>query len=247
MTISIDSSVLTRLFAVDPDRVRAAKLAEPERRAQLLTLYAFHMELAKVPELVTEPMIGQIRYQWWRDCLDEIYAGATVRAHDIARPLKALIDETGISRFLLDRMIDGRERDLDPRPFASMEEALEYVDATSGAVLAAAMAICEQDTAPNLGRAWGLTGLARSYRYYSGSMLQSVEFSEILRAAQSAFDEADRAMQSAALPAAAYVSLVPGFLKRMGAAGYDPRADVPGYAPLLKQFRLLRSVAVGRI
>ena len=60
----ISTPTLEQLKAADPDRCRAAMFADKTTRERLLLLYAFHYELAKVPELVSEPMIGAIRYQW---------------------------------------------------------------------------------------------------------------------------------------------------------------------------------------
>lgn len=247
MVIAIDSTVIDRLGNVDPDRVRAARLADPDIRDQLFALYAFHMELAKVPELVSEPMMGKIRYQWWRDCLDEIYSGRRVRSHEITTPLAEMVEESGISRFLLDRIIDGRERDLDPRPFKFLEDAVNYADVTSGALAVAAVTICGGEGGDAAGRAWGLTGLARSYRYYADAVLQDINFADIVEATDAAYSQARESKLGDALPALAYVATVPGFLKRMGKPDYDPSQHVPSYAPFLKQLRMLRSVASGRL
>ena len=98
MAIHIDGSVLARLDEMDPDRMRAARLADPDMRDRLFALYAFHAELAKVPELVSEPMMGRIRYQWWRDCLEKIYTDAPVRKHEVALPLAEMIAQTRMPR-----------------------------------------------------------------------------------------------------------------------------------------------------
>lgn len=245
MPIAIDNSVIARLDALDPDRMRAARLASPVLRDRLFALYAFHAELAKVPELVSEPMMGQIRYQWWRDCIDEIYSDRPVRVHEVSMPLADMVSQSGISRFLLDRIIDGRARDLDPRPFADMAAATDYADATSGALARAATAICGGEGGLTAGRSWGLSGLARSYRYYADSMLKALPFTGLLDAADAAY--ADVETPGAALPAQAYVALVPGFVNRMSKSGYDPLQDVPAYAPFAKQIRMLGVVARGRL
>lgn len=247
MPIHIDSSVIERLEQADPDRVRAARLADPDIRDRLLILYAFHAELAKVPELVSEPMLGTIRYQWWRDVLSEIYDGQAVRAHEVSTPLAEMIAQSGISRFLLDRIIDGRERDLDPQPFASIDTAIDYADATSGALAVAAVSLCGGESGQMAGRAWGLTGLARSYRYYTEGMLAKLAFDDILVASDAAYASARQNKLGDAIPALAYVSLVPGFLKRMGKPDYDATQHVPDYAPFSKQLRMLRTVASGRL
>ena len=247
MAIDIDSTVIARLDALDPDRMRAARLADPDLRDWLFVLYAFHAELAKVPELVSEPMIGQIRYQWWRDCLDEIYSGKTVRQHEVAVPLAQMIEQTGLSRFRLDKLIDGRERDLDPTPFKDMSVARDYAAATSGALAIAAVEICGGDasTGRMAGEAWGLCGLARSYRYYCEKVLKELEFDAILSATRQAHSAAE--VEAALMPALAYVSLVPGFVRRIEKRGYNPREQVPSYSPFLKQLRMLRSVAKGSL
>jgi phytoene synthase len=245
--IDISSSVIDRLDEVDPDRMRAARLADPDTRDQLFALYAFHAELAKVPEIVSEPMLGQIRYQWWRDSLDEIYGPGLARSHEVSTPLAEMVSRSGISRFMLDRIIDGRERDLDPTPFNSVKAATDYADATSGALAQAAVFLCGGDGGLIAGRAWGLTGLARSYRYYTDGMLSQLAFSDLLSASGAAFDQARAEQSKNTLPALAYVSLVPGFIKRMGRTDYDSKADVPDYPPFAKQWRLFRTVVRGRL
>ena len=247
MAIHIHSSVIARVDAMDPDRMRAARLAEPDMRDRLFALYAFHAELAKIPELVSEPMMGRIRYQWWRDCVEEVYGGGSVRKHEVSTPLAEMVAQSGLSRFHLDRIIDGRERDLDPRPFASISEATDYADATSGALLRAALAVVGQDGGDAAGCAWGLSGLARGYRYYADSMLKAVPFADIIDATQATCSKAKGRYPAAAMPAVAYVALVPGYLKRMSKPGYDPTQAVPDYAPFAKQVRMLGAVGRGRL
>ena len=247
MTIDINSSVIDRLDSVDPDRMRAARLADPDVRDCLFALYAFHAELAKIPELVSEPMMGQIRYQWWRDCLDEIYGAGPVRSHEVSTPLAEMVAQSGISRFMLDRIIDGRERDLDPTPFASIQAATDYADATSGALAQAAVMLCGGEGGLNAGRAWGLIGLARSYRYYADGMLSKVVFADVLAASSEAYFEARADALDTTLPAVAYTALVPGFIKRMSGSDYDPKTDVPSYAPFAKQLKLFVTTLKGRL
>ena len=62
----------------DYDRYLCALLAPAQAREAVLVLTAFNLELARVCEMVSEPLIGEIRLQWWRDALDGIFAGALV-------------------------------------------------------------------------------------------------------------------------------------------------------------------------
>ncbi len=54
----------------DRDRYWSALFAPKLKRPSLLALYAFNAELDHILALVSEPMAGQIRLQWWRDAVD---------------------------------------------------------------------------------------------------------------------------------------------------------------------------------
>src|SRR5271157_5432659 len=53
----------------DRDRFQTVLFAPAARREALFALYAFNYEIARVRESVTEPMIGQIRLEWWRESI----------------------------------------------------------------------------------------------------------------------------------------------------------------------------------
>ena len=245
----LDKTIIENLKRVDPDRYRASVFAEPEIRANLMTLYAFHAELAKVPDMVSEPMIGEIRYQWWRDAIEEIYSGGTVRKHEVATPLAQLIKTTNLPRYKLDKLIDARSRDLDPTPFASLDDARSYCRETSGNLMVIAGILTggpdKADQLEPLGEAWGLTGLARSWRYYKGSMLSGLSFDELLGAAEELYVSSNRSAGSAYMPAGAYGALIPGYLRRMRSSAYAPDKDTPNYSRFRKQCRMMAAVLKG--
>lgn len=243
--------------AKDPDRYRSALLAKRDISSALLTFYAFHYELARIPEYVSESMIGAIRYQWWREAVDEIYTGKPVRKHEVSTPLAAVLLDFKVSRFWIDGLIDGRERDLDPRPFANIEDAREYCLATSGKLIQ----IAAQITAPSLrltpqqtdglnaaGLAWGLTGLARAYGFYQKGMLSGLDFDDITAAASLAMQQARSGLNSVPselMPALAYLALVPKFLNKMRSP-FDPINDKALLSPLGKQMTMMGTVMKGR-
>ena len=82
--------------------------------------------------MVSEPMLGEIRLQWWRETLDQIYGGGPVRAHEVAHPLAEAVRASSLPRTLLDALIDARASDLDPA-FLMDDAALQgYIAATAG-------------------------------------------------------------------------------------------------------------------
>ena len=253
LDFSLHDDVLARLKTADPDRVRAAMFADEKSRAKLLLLYAFHLELAKVPELVSEPMIGQIRYQWWREAVAEIYETDNVRNHEITTPLRVLLLENDIPRFWVDQLIDGRERDIDPRPFESLTEAQDYCALTSGALMKIAVKLCGEENQGGVeeaGISWGMTGLARAYGYYHETMLSAVSFDRLCSIAKAKHAEASKALtkfNNDAFPAVAYVSLVPPYLKRLTKKGFKPKSERVTYTAFAKQTRLLSAVLRGKV
>ncbi len=253
MNFSLHDDVISRLKVADPDRVRAAMFAEETTRERLLLLYAFHLELAKVPELVSEPVIGQIRYQWWRDAIAEIYEGRDVRKHEITTPLRHLLLEYDIPRYWVDQLIDGRERDIDPRPFKNLTDAQDYCANTSGVLMKIAVKLCGVDPSEDIdsaGTAWGLTGLARAYCYYHQTMLTGIAFNRLCAAAMTKHASAKSgvtALEPASFPAVAYAALVPPFITKLTKSDHDPITMSVSYGALSKQLRLLRAVMTGKI
>ena len=123
----------------DPVRFRTALFAPPSRREGLFALYAFNLEIAKVAPMVSEPMIGEIRLQWWRDSLDMAFGDGPVRRHEVVAPLAVVIREAGLPRAPFDALIDARACDLDPAFPASPEALTAYLRETAGSLAALAV------------------------------------------------------------------------------------------------------------
>lgn len=96
-----------RMRTGDEDRWLSSRYAGAEDRRALIALYAFCWELARVRLVVSEPALGAIRFQWWRDALEEIEAGETARAHDVVSALKAMIDAERYEVRALQKIVDG--------------------------------------------------------------------------------------------------------------------------------------------
>ncbi|MEP6319954.1 MAG: squalene/phytoene synthase family protein, partial [Paracoccaceae bacterium] len=120
----------------DPDRFAATMAAPVEARKTLFPLYAFNAEVTKAAWIASEPMIGEMRLQWWRDALEEIAKGGPVRKHEVATPLaEALTLEAAKA---LDKLVQARRWDLYKDPFEDADHLLEYLAATGGALMWAA-------------------------------------------------------------------------------------------------------------
>ena len=157
----------------DRDRYQTTLFAPAERHEALLALYAFNYEIARVHETVSEPMLGQIRLQWWREVLDAAYAGAPARQHPVAVPLSAVIREFGLSREPFDRLIDTRERDLADEPPASLAALEDYAEGSSAALVHLALQVLGvreatiEETVRQVGIAYALAGLLRAMPFHA--------------------------------------------------------------------------------
>lgn len=115
----------------DPDRFAAVMAAPPSARARLFPLYAFNLEVARAPWVTEQPLIAEMRLQFWRDML----TATKPRAHEVAGPLHVLLQETPALVPLLDSLIEARRHDITREPFASDTAFDAYIEATSSTLL----------------------------------------------------------------------------------------------------------------
>lgn len=122
----------------DPLRFRTVMAAPLAAREKLFALYAFNVEVARAPWVTQEPMIAEMRLQWWRDALDEIAQDAgKIRRHQVVTPLARVIDTTSATQ--LDALVAARRWDIYKDAFEDEGHFERYIDETSGHLLVAAV------------------------------------------------------------------------------------------------------------
>jgi phytoene synthase len=147
----------------DPDRFRAVMAAPVEVRAQLFPLYAFNLEIARAPWVTKEPLIAEMRLQWWRDVVQNAGSGAA-RSHEVAEPLHDLIRDFGLPVAVLDRLIAARRWDIHRDPHEGVEGLDSYLEDTgAGLMWLAARVLGAPDTAEGPVRAYGWASAAAMY------------------------------------------------------------------------------------
>lgn len=147
----------------DPDRFMAAMAAPVAARGVLFPLFAFNLEVARAPWVTQEPMIAEMRLQWWRDVLAEIRSGGPVRRHEVATPLSAMLDAEGAG--LLDDLIVARRWDIYRAPFADRAAFDDYLTRTSGHLMwvaARALGTASRDAVLSAGYAHGMANFLRA-------------------------------------------------------------------------------------
>lgn len=151
----------------DRDRFLTALFCPPDRRADLLALYAFNVEISGVRETVSEPLLGHIRIQWWRDALNGIYGGDPP-AHHVAGPLSRAVRRHRLERERLETLLAARAQDLENVQPPTLEALEAFADATSATITHLALRVlgaaagAALEAGRHVGIAWALTGLLRA-------------------------------------------------------------------------------------
>ena len=69
-------SLDAQVRAADPDRWLSSRfVGDAQARADLIALYVFEAELMSIPTRVTQPLLAEMRYAWWREQMDGVFAG----------------------------------------------------------------------------------------------------------------------------------------------------------------------------
>ena len=206
----------------DRDRFQTALFAPAARREALFALYAFNYEIARVRERVTEPTLGRIRLEWWREAVAAAFEGGPVRRHVVVEPLTVAIREHRPTRAHFDRLIDARESDLDDEPPASLEALEDYAEGTSAGLIYLALEILGACDPPatvagfHVGIAYALAGLLRAVPYLARTGRRFIP-TDI--AARTGLDDADyRASQSRPALRAASAELAAAASRHLAAA-----------------------------
>lgn len=141
---------------------------DAEIREQLFTLIAFYHEIAKTGDYVSQEMLGMIRLAWWREAVEELYAGGAVRAHGVVQALDRLLRARPLAKEALLAMIAAYQELLAIESFATLESLERHGEATAAALLDLMAQCCginaetSLEVAKHLGIAYALVGCVRA-------------------------------------------------------------------------------------
>lgn len=158
---------IDQIRAFDKERFLASLFAPACSRAPLAALYAFDLELSRIRTRAREPLIGLMRLQWWRDAIDQIYAGRAP-AHPVAKALAGAIRRYGLPRDAFTPHFAAREREMTDEPLPDLAALIDHVQATTVPIAALALTVLgcgsgeEQAAARDVAIGWALAGLLRA-------------------------------------------------------------------------------------
>lgn len=130
----LDATVRT----ADIDRWLASRFVADERaRADLIALYAFEAELMAIPTRVTQPLLAEMRYAWWRDQMDGVFAHMPRVGHPVLEALTDVVTRHGLPRAPFDALIEahigrvhGEAHDLEAFYVGPMQAAVQVLAGT---------------------------------------------------------------------------------------------------------------------
>jgi phytoene synthase len=105
--------VLDTVRTADRDRFLAALFAPEQARRGLMALLAFDHELARAHTVTREPLLAEIRLQWWREAVAEAAGADKPRAQPV---VEALAETARRHRLTADRLvalIDARAEEIE--------------------------------------------------------------------------------------------------------------------------------------
>ncbi|WP_454849247.1 phytoene/squalene synthase family protein [Rhizobium binxianense] len=160
-TVTNQEICLATLRDSDRDRYLACLLSPEDKRGALAALYAFNAELARIRDLVHEPLPGEVRMQYWRDLLEGQAHGST-EANPVAAALLTAIEEHRLPRRTLVDMIDARIFDLYDDPMETRNALEGYAGETASALIQLAGLVLSPEAAAGSADAAGHAGVAQA-------------------------------------------------------------------------------------
>lgn len=166
----------------DRDRWLACLFAPDAARPHLFALYAFNAEVSRIREHVSQPILGEMRLQWWIDALNGSQGGeerGDLHAHPVADALSATIETFSLPRKTFSDLLEARRFDLydDPAPDVHFLES--YCGETCSSLFRLAGLILggkggeggkggkdSAEAAGHAGCAYAFTGLLRAFPWH---------------------------------------------------------------------------------
>ncbi len=152
----------------DRDRYVTLLFAPDASRGELAALYNFNLEISRIPYLTKEPMLAEIRLQWWRDAVAHLFDGEPEH-HPVFDVLAPAMARRKFSRIFFENLIDCRQREIKGNGFESLDRLERYAEGCSASLLILALealGVGEDEAARraamNVGTAWALVTMVRS-------------------------------------------------------------------------------------
>lgn len=150
-------------------------------RDAYLAVRTLNLELARLPETVSNATLGHMRMQFWQEALDKTFDGRPPRepvslllyaalAALAARSASSSAATSSLAslKFWLQRLVRTRQQHMDNRPFASLAALEAYAESTYATLMYVTLAVLPlrsmhvDHLASHIGKACGIAAVLRS-------------------------------------------------------------------------------------
>jgi phytoene synthase len=153
----------------DRDRWLACLFVPASVRANVLALYAFNAEIARVPEIVSQPTLGEIRLQWWVEVIEGARRGEGA-GHPVAMALIDTMERFHLPPAALTGLIEARRFDLYNDPMPSLNDLEGFLGESVSALFRLASIVIANGEDPGGAEAAGHAGVAYGLVEILGAM-----------------------------------------------------------------------------
>lgn len=144
----------------------------PRSLDSYLALRALNVDLALIPDNVSNPVVGKMRYQFWTETIDKAFRGVPP-AQPVAVLLNHVLEEgVQLTKPYILRMIAERERRIDNMTFPTLSALESYSEKTYSTLLYLQLESLNvrrpavDDIAQHIGLAMGITSILRGFPYF---------------------------------------------------------------------------------
>lgn len=114
-------------------------LVPKQYQSAFFAIRAFNIEIATIKDSThSNPHSGRIRFQWWRDIIDNIYSGknlARVEQQPVAKALIQHIKENNLTKRWFDRTLEAREKNLTIEQPDTLDDLEDYGEKGHSSIL----------------------------------------------------------------------------------------------------------------
>ena len=136
-------AILLRLKAKNYACYLAVRFSPLEQREALTWLYGFFHDVKQISLKVNEPLLGEIRLQWWRDQLLKLLRSEKV-GHPVADGLAPYFERYGDALFKeLIAIVDSFTFEIQKEPVKTKEELYKILDQRYGSFLRAGLILTD--------------------------------------------------------------------------------------------------------
>jgi phytoene synthase len=161
------------LAALDRDLWLSSLFVPEGKRPHVQALWTFAQEIARIPLIVSEPMLGEIRLQWWREVMEGERAGEAAQ-NPSAAALLATIAQFSLPRPPFIALLEARKFDLYHDVMPTLNDLEGYCGETASAVFRMASMVLSDsgdpgtaDISGHAGVAWGMTRILRDLPFHA--------------------------------------------------------------------------------